>query len=362
MLDTKHDARALNLAATLTKNGLKVGIISFGNQQTEEELIKHNITFFPVNIKTNQPVWKIWHDFDKYITHNYSQIKSRIFLAGDVYSLLPAVALSRNAKVIYDSREIYSALASLRNKKIKQYMISTIENKYIKRVDSIIVPGKLDAEYLKEHLRKDCVYHLIMNLPPFKEAVKSNKIRESFNIDINTKIALYQGMILKGRGLIPAVNAIKNMKNICLCIIGKGGFENDLKEKINKLGMTDRVYFTGNIPYNELHEWSCSADIGLCLFEPITLSYTLALPNKLFEYAMANLPVVATDLPAISQVLDEYNFGETVPQTLLPEDISNKISNVLEPSKRNVYIENSKKASNNYCYEAQEELILRIFG
>jgi glycosyltransferase involved in cell wall biosynthesis len=361
MLDSKYDARVLNLGAALSENGFKVAIISFGDKQTEAELNKLNIAFFPVDIQISQPVWKLWLKFHNYITNHYSQFKSGIFLAGDFYSLLSAVTLGRNNKVIYDSREIYSALGSLENKKIKQFVISKIEKYYIKKIDSIIVSGEFDAKYLKKHLRNDCEYHLIMNLPQYKEPVSSDKIRAKFNINKNVKIALYQGMIMKGRGLIPTVTALKDMGNICMCIIGSGGFENELRTEIQRLELTDRVFFTGNIPYNELHEWSCSADVGLCLFEPVTLSYRLALPNKLFEYALANLPVVATDLPAISHVLQEFGFGETVHESLLPKDISVKISKVLEPSKREIYIENSKRASKHYCYESQIELILRIF-
>jgi glycosyltransferase involved in cell wall biosynthesis len=59
------------------------------------------------------------------------------------------------------------------------------------------------------------------------------------------------------------------------------------------------------------------ADLGLMLIEPVCRSYELTLPNKLFEYAAAGLPILASNLPVISRVVVYEQIGEAV----LPSDV-----------------------------------------
>jgi glycosyltransferase involved in cell wall biosynthesis len=53
-----------------------------------------------------------------------------------------------------------------------------------------------------------------------------------------------------------------------------------------------------------------SADFGLCLIQNVSLSDYYCLPNKLFEYCFAGVPVLASDLPDVRAVLEEFNIGE----------------------------------------------------
>jgi len=52
-----------------------------------------------------------------------------------------------------------------------------------------------------------------------------------------------------------------------------------------------------------------SADAGLSLDKNSNLNYQFSLPNKLFEYISAGIPVIATDLQEISKIINEFNCG-----------------------------------------------------
>ena len=54
---------------------------------------------------------------------------------------------------------------------------------------------------------------------------------------------------------------------------------------------------------------AASADVGLCMIEAVSLSDYLCLPNKLFEYAFAGLPVIASKFPDIAKVVEGYGLG-----------------------------------------------------
>jgi glycosyltransferase involved in cell wall biosynthesis len=65
------------------------------------------------------------------------------------------------------------------------------------------------------------------------------------------------------------------------------------------------------VPYNELLDWSSSADIGLIVLPPdYSLSIRFCLPNKFFEYIMAGLPVLSSNLDAIAEMIHYYNVGK----------------------------------------------------
>lgn len=351
----KTDARLLNLIRTVSKYEKDTVLISIG------EKIKAPKQHLLVDESEHPRAWRRWWDFYKKTENSEYIIQSNHYVASDLYSLPIAVRLKKKfgGKITYDSREVYSQLGPLKGKSLKQKVITTLEKSWIKKVDNLIVSGELDGEYLNKHFSKKFNYDVIMNLPPFKKRYDLDLIREKFKITKDQIVAIYQGMLLPGRGLDLILDAAKQNKNIKYILFGKGDYEEFLRNRIHdeKIG---NVFLAGLVPYDELHKWTCSADVGLTLFEPVSYSYELALPNKLFEYAMANIPVVATDLPAQRKVLEKYRYGELVPTNINGRELSEIILKI--HSKNEKYKEKAVLATREYSYEAQTGKIKNIFS
>ena len=96
-------------------------------------------------------------------------------------------------------------------------------------------------------------------------------------------------------------------KKCDLVVLGTGVFRTKYEKLASELGITDRIHFLGNIDQKELINYTAGADIGVALIENISKSYYYALPNKLFEYIMANVPVLISDLPQMKKIVDDYN-------------------------------------------------------
>ena len=161
-----------------------------------------------------------------------------------------------------------------------------------------------------------------------------------------------------GRGLLPTIRSLQYNINVVLCILGSGDFKEVLVKEAKALNVEDRVIFCGNIPYDELHEWTCSADIGISLIEPISFSYELALPNKLFEYCMARIPSIASDLPAIRKVVDAYPIARIIPPDSSPETIAETVKEMSNESNRKAFVDTCEKAAKVFSYDSQEEKII----
>jgi glycosyltransferase involved in cell wall biosynthesis len=87
------------------------------------------------------------------------------------------------------------------------------------------------------------------------------------------------------------------------------------------------------VPPAEVVEALSDASVGLALFEPVCLSHRLVLPNKLFEYVLAGLPVVGSDLPMISRFVRDHEVGAVVDPGD-PAAIASALREVLEPARR----------------------------
>ena len=105
---------------------------------------------------------------------------------------------------------------------------------------------------------------------------------------------------------------MQQIPNTVLLMLGDGEQKNNFQKLAVELGISDRLIFAGSIKQDELINYTAGADIGLSLIENISISYYHALPNKLFEYIMAGLPVLSSDLPQMKKIIDTYKVGEAI--------------------------------------------------
>jgi glycosyltransferase involved in cell wall biosynthesis len=119
---------------------------------------------------------------------------------------------------------------------------------------------------------------------------------------------------MPGRGLERAIDALRYAPEFRLRVIGPGSprYRDQLLEAAHAAGVADRVELSGAVATDDVAATTAGSAAGLCLIEPICRSYELSLPNKLFEYAAAAVPVIASDMPEIARVVRAAGTGEVV--------------------------------------------------
>ena len=355
------DGRSLNALRSVSQ----VSNVICYSLTTENEFQKislpNNVKHFSVNAYYKRLILN-WHFFINYVKNTFRRNKSDnfIFWACDLYSLGAIYKIARKYDyVIYDSREIYSALANLSDFPLKQKILSFLEKKWVKIVNHFVVSGELDAEYLRNYFKTNKIFTVIYNVPHYKEYFDSNIIREKYPFLKDYVVLLYQGAVHQGRGISPVLDFIENQEKYAFVVLGDGLFLNEAKIIAQNKGILDRVVFAGKIPYEELHQWTCSADIGVNLIEPISFSYHLALPNKMFEYAMAGLPQIASSLPAMDNFINQYNIGVTI-KDFTTNSIKNAIDKIIDDYE--YYKQNSLQFAKNYNYNSEEKKIQKLLA
>lgn len=359
----QNDARTLNIARTLHRNGKHVAIIALADPSVVRELEVGGLTIFSLKgATTGRFIWR-WLSFAIQLLPLFFKVRARTYWAADGYVLpltLVFVLLYRS-RFYYDSREIYSALGALARRPFVQAVISGIERLCMRYVDTAITSGTLDSAHLKSRYQLPYEPPAILNLPPFYASTSSNTIRDYFSLSPRTRIVLYQGMIFYGRGLLPVVRALPFVEDCVFVLVGEGDFRAGVEAEAERYGVAQRVLFTGKVPYDELPRWTMSADLGVSLIEPVSFSYTLALPNKLFEYCMAGIPSLVTNLPAMRDIINRYDVGRLVEPDVMPEYLAGEIRFCLSPEAREFFTMQCKKAAMTLNWQAQEQHLLKIF-
>lgn len=274
-------------------------------------------------------------------------------------SALPIGALFKllkKTKVIYDAHEFETEQVANPNRLFHLLSIK-LEKYFIKKADAVItVSGSIADAYVQRYgINRPS---LVLNCPPYQSVAKSNYFRKKFNINDNKKIFLFLGGLSKGRGLEILLNIFssKERKNAVLVIMGYG----DLTDQIQEMAFRfDTIYYHPAVSPDKILSYAASADIGLCLIPNSCLSYYYSLPNKLFEYAMAGLPMLMSNLAEIGRLIRGYDCGQLVDdetQDGIAKAIENMLSSDLEK-----YSSNSLAMARRFNWEEQEKVLLSAY-
>jgi len=169
----------------------------------------------------------------------------------------------------------------------------------------------------------------LLNVPELTAIDDSKDLRAELGIPTERRIVIYQGSIQENRGIEPAIDAVAMLDGVTLVVIGYGYHRPALESLVRTRNLEDKVLFFGPVRNDELISYSASADIGLANIVNSSVSYHTSLPNKLFEYVMAGIPVVGSDSPEIGRIVTEEGIGE-VCDADDPAALANAMSHILE--------------------------------
>lgn len=306
-----NDSRITNLTNSLKEDGCKVSVISFDWFIKKQNIISDEIKVFKLN-KGRFSVFFYIH-FAFILVRELIKSKADIYFAEDFYTLpfVTVIAKLKNGKVYYNSRELYAFIGGLRNRPFIQSIIRLIEKYFIKKVDLVLTTGEMDSKFLEDYYKiKNTL--VIRNIPLYQKPENIFDFRKKYNIPKDSLILLYQGVLLEGRGIPIIIKSLRKLHDTYFILLGEGEQKNNFIKLAEQLNVNERVIFAGVYEQNELINYTAGADIGLAIIENISISYYHALPNKLFEYIMASLPVIVSNLPQMKNIVETYKVGEVV--------------------------------------------------
>lgn len=285
--------------------------------------------------------------------------KYDVVVANDL-DTLPAAQLAteiRCKKLVFDAHEYFTEVPELVDKPVIKKIWGLIEKMMVPKASKAYTVCTSLAEIYQQKYR--IPFEVIRNLPLKTSNISKQPLKNKFP---NKKIILYQGSVNKGRGLELMINAMHHLNSVVLVIIGDGDIKNELEERVTNQNLVDRVHFTGRIPFHQLPMYTQSADLGISLEEDLGLNYRYALPNKLFDYIQAHVPLLVSDLPEMKAVVETYKIGKIVDKRN-PEGLASIITPMLnDEEQRKLWTNNLQMAAKELCWEREQEKLKTIYA
>lgn len=283
--------------------------------------------------------------------------KYNYILSNDL-DTLPAcffVSKLKNTDLIYDSHELFSESVELQGRKFVQGFWRKLEDFFLPRIKKSYTVSKSIVEYY--HKKYNNKMGLIRNIPLKNDVLNIEEV----SFPTKNRTILYQGVLNPGRGLKPMIKALHFIDDLDLIIIGYGKVEQELKAFVIQQKMTKRVHFLGRIDRDKLFNFTKKATLGMVLEEPLGLSFKYSLPNKLFDYIHAEIPIIAGNLPEISRIINKYQVGVLV-DDYQSKTIATAINTLLKDNSLLLKIkENQQKAKEILCWEIERKKLDNYF-
>lgn len=230
------------------------------------------------------------------------------------------------AKVVFDVHELYSSnLAETRfPKALRPLVVAMLKGLFAMATpftDRFVLAKRSAAvDYPSSAHKKEIVVGNYVDLDADVDPAQRESVAPRDQSDF---VLLHLGAINRQRGwpqLLDALAATRN-QDIRLRVIGAFGDNSQaaFMDRVRALGLEKRVEFQPWIPYSEVIAATRACHVGLIVFQPVMLNFTHALPHKLFDYMLAELPVVIPDFTAeVSEIVADANCGLAVDVTNVP--------------------------------------------
>ena len=288
--------------------------------------------------------------------------RADILVANDLDTLCANYIASKitGRKLAYDSHEYFTEVPELVLRKFTQSIWRAIEQWIFPKLQFVYtVNDSIANAYFTTYKIKPAV---IRNFPVKVDETIITRSKTDLLLPKDKKIILYQGAVNIDRGLPEVIEAMQFVNNAVLLIIGDGDILNELKAKIAQLKLNEKVIFFNRVPFEMLKQYTLHADIGISLEKDTNLNYRFTLPNKLFDYVHAGVPVLASPLDEIKKIFSAFSIGLLI-DSHAPQHIADKINLMLSDlDKRKVWRENCLAASKEYCWQHEENVLKRIYN
>ncbi len=364
-----NDSRVEKQAISLSQAGFDLTVFGLWKMGLKSHEVKTGYKIERIKLQTISLRGRLGRLL-KFIEYSFRvawRIKNGVIIHCHDYHPLPAMLLAKlffrsKSYVIYDAHEFESQKLGLN--KISKFVIINLEKISSRFIDGFITVSGSILEIYNELFLK-IPKTLILNCPIHEVLEDSNKFDISLSLLKGSVKCLYQGAFIPYRGISELLDISNDLqfKHVNFIFMGYGGkssvgqkLEEEIIERSIKL---KNVHFVPTVPREDLLSYTSSASFGVCLTIDNCLNHRYSLPNKFFEYAMAGLPLLVSNLSELRTLVEKYECG-VICESVTPEGIKKGIIKLLSMDLEKLGA-NARKMAKENSWEVQEKKLLSLY-
>lgn len=228
---------------------------------------------------------------------------TEVISAVDLDTLMACSLASRlrGRKLYFDAHEIFTEVPELKGRGLVKAIWTWIGRRCINNRISCYTVNESLASILSRSY--GVPFTAVYNYPVLSDHLTAMEIEGPLRL-------LYQGMVNQGRGVLEAIEAIKDQKDISLDIIGDGDIIQEVRSRVSQNPAA--INLLGYVSPKQLKLLTSDYHIGLNLLDASSDNYYYSSANKFYDYIMAGLPVITMGFPEYRKIIDEYELGVVV--------------------------------------------------
>ncbi len=285
--------------------------------------------------------------------------KNDVLFANDLDTLLPNYLVSKfkNIPLIYDSHEVFCEVPELLETPLKKRIWEKLEAWLVPHLKYCITVNVSIKNYFEEKYKVPFV--VVRNIP-LKSNASALKSKQELQLPLDKKIIILQGAGLNiNRGVEELIEAMQYLDGVYLLIIGSGDVWYKLPNLISQFKVNEKVRLIQKIPKHDLMAYTQASNLGISIDKATNLNYKWSLPNKIFDYIHAELPIVASRLTEIEAIISKYNIGTFI-ESHEPKHIADIILSALSDTNYTNWKQNLKLAKEQLKWEFEEEQLKKV--
>lgn len=280
------------------------------------------VMLIPLGDRERPRIHRIWRDLRAFFTI-LSHKRAIVHIHDPELLLVAALPAFAGANVVYDVHEFYSERISAsewlppRLRRLAANIYDAIERAVLPRFSGIVVVNEAMRARYERFVPRERVA-LVRNFPNVGRDDLERARAAPHPLD-GVPYAIHTGGAMRLRAFHDLVKAAEELAQLQspLRIVNLG--ETDLSQYSESEGRellaranAAGVLMLGSLPYHDALRWLAHARIGYLPLND-TENNRRGMPNKLFEYQLFGLPVVATDIGTVAEIVRTTRAGEVVP-------------------------------------------------
>lgn len=271
-----------------------------------------------------------WKEIARKLSEQVSAHGYDVIHCHDINALIAGTELKKvnpGARLIWDAHEIYEHLAG--GSADDKALVRSIIEEATPLVDGFVT--------ISESLRR--FYNESYDLPQGRVVMNATRkvspveydgrLHQAAGLERGRKILLFQGALSPHRGIEKLLAAAPSLPEPwSVVFMGWGTLEQTVREAANK--HPGRISIVPGAPHSELAQWTAGATIGIIPYENTSLNHLYCTPNKLWEFPAAGVPILATALVEMEQMITRWGTGFLLPREFTAADIVGAVSGITD--------------------------------